>query len=86
MASAAGCPEQGDRRHQGHATRLVSDPAYVAALEVRLRRGTAGAVEIELFRHAYGQPKQDENVNVRHSGTVGFRWMYRHESDDADPE
>lgn len=37
---------------------LLEDPAYVAALRVRLEKGTAGPIEPLLFAYGYGQPKQ----------------------------
>lgn len=40
------------------ATKLLTDEAYVEALKVRLRRGTAGAVETTLYHYAYGKPKE----------------------------
>jgi hypothetical protein len=40
------------------AQRLLTDPAYVRALEIRLLRGTAGAVEPLLYHYAWGKPKE----------------------------
>lgn len=40
------------------ATRLVTDPAYVEALSIRLREGTAGPMEPLLWTYAYGKPKE----------------------------
>jgi hypothetical protein len=37
---------------------LLEDPAYVQSLQVRLREGTAGAVESLLYHYAYGKPKE----------------------------
>jgi hypothetical protein len=48
--------------------RLLEDPEYLAALKVRLKRGSAGAVEPLLYGYAYGKPK--DVVDLHHSGTV----------------
>lgn len=52
------------------ARRLLSDPEYQDALERRLRRGTAGAVEPLLYHYGYGKPKE----TVEHEGTISVRW------------
>ena len=55
--------------------KVLTDPAYVDALKVRLRRGTAGAVEIELYRHAYGQPKETREHTGANGGPILMGWM-----------
>ena len=59
------------------ARKALTDPAYVDALKVRLRRGTAGAVEIELYRHAYGQPKTTTEVTGPDGGPMLIGWLKR---------
>ena len=49
------------------AMRLVTDPAYVASLKVRLEEGKAGAMEPTLWHYAYGKPKE----TIEHSGPNG---------------
>jgi hypothetical protein len=39
---------------------LLEDPDYVKALKLRLLIGEAGAVEVWLYRYAYGDPKPDK--------------------------
>jgi hypothetical protein len=39
------------------AQRMLEDPEYVAALKIRLKRGTAGAIEPLLYHYGYGKPK-----------------------------
>jgi len=46
------------------ARRMLTDPEYLQALKVRLKRGTAQAVEVQLYQFAYGKPKETIDMNV----------------------
>jgi hypothetical protein len=56
-------------------TRLINDPAYVESLKVRLRRGTAGAVEPLLFHYAYGKPKDTTEVTGADGVPLVISWI-----------
>lgn len=51
--------------------RLLEDPEYQASLRGRLRRGTAQAIERELYHYAYGKPKD----TVELTGGLSIRWL-----------
>ena len=51
--------------------RLLEDPEYQASLKTRLRRGTAQAIERELYHYAYGKPKD----TVELTGGLSIRWL-----------
>lgn len=70
-----GVPNKATRDIKEFSRKVLTDPAYVEALKVRLRRGTAGAVEIELYRHAYGQPKETKEVTGADGGPIVFCWQ-----------
>jgi len=46
------------------ARRMLTDPEYLQALKVRLKRGSAQAVEVQLYQFAYGKPKETIDMNV----------------------
>ncbi len=51
-----GSRNKASREIQEVARRLLTDPAYQANLQQRLRDGKAGAVEVLLYHYAYGKP------------------------------
>jgi hypothetical protein len=53
-----GVPNKATLEIKAFAQKLLSDPAYVAALEQRLLTGTAGAVEPLLYHYGHGKPKE----------------------------
>lgn len=57
-----GVKNKATREIQEAARGLLEDPAYVEALKLRLKRGTAGAVETLLYHYAYGKPKDTLSV------------------------
>jgi hypothetical protein len=53
-----GTPNKNTLEIREFAQKLLTDEAYVRALQVRLLRGTAGAVEPLLYHYAWGKPKE----------------------------
>lgn len=53
-----GIPNKATREIKDFAQQVLTDPDYVAALKIRLKRGTAGAVEPLLYQYGYGKPKE----------------------------
>ena len=51
-----GTPNKTSRDARALAQRLVSDPTYLEGLKQRLIDGKLGALEIELWKYAYGPP------------------------------
>ena len=51
-----GVPNRNTREIKEAARVLLEDPRYLDALIVRLREGTAGAVEPLLYHYGYGKP------------------------------
>jgi len=49
-----------NREARSIARRLVTSKTYLRQLRGRLRDGTAGQIEIWLWRYAFGEPKKDE--------------------------
>jgi len=70
-----GSPNKATADIKAIATRLVNDPGYVASLEVRLKRGTAGAVEPLLFHYAYGKPKEVRELTGADGAPLVVQWM-----------
>ena len=70
-----GVPNQATRDIKEASAKLLTDPAYVEALKVRLRRGTAGAVEPLLYAYAYGRPKERHEVTGAEGAPLVVRWM-----------
>lgn len=59
-----GLPNKATRDIKNLSAKLLNDPAYLEALKVRLRRGTAAAVEVQLYHYAYGRPKEEIALRV----------------------
>ena len=78
---AKGTPNKATAAIRDVAQRLLSDEEYQAALKVRLRRGTAGAVEPLLYHYAYGRPK--ETIAVE-SDVPPFILRIEHDDSDGD--
>jgi hypothetical protein len=57
-----GTPNKNTQEIRDFAQKLLTDPAYVRALEIRLLRGTAGAVEPLLYHYGWGKPKETVSV------------------------
>lgn len=53
-----GAVNKATREIREAAKKLLEDVEYVAALQRRLKDGTAGAVEPLLYHYAYGKPKE----------------------------
>ena len=56
------------------ATRLVTDPAYVANLRERLVEGKAPHMETLLHHYAYGKPKETLDGTLTHLHKV-YGWQ-----------
>jgi len=76
-----GTPNKATKAIRDTAQRLLTDEAYQKALEVRLRRGTAGAVEPLLYHYAFGKPK--ETVALE-SEVPPFILKIEHDDSDGD--
>lgn len=70
-----GVPNKATREIKDVAAGLLGDAAYVEALKVRLRRGTAGAVEPLLYHYAYGKPKDTTEVTGANGGPLIVGWL-----------
>lgn len=53
-----GVPNKASVEIKEIARRLLEDPEYQASLKVRLKRGSAGAVEPLLYQYGYGHPSK----------------------------
>lgn len=71
----AGVPNKATRDIKEAAANLLTDAAYVEALKVRLRRGTAGAVEPLLYHYAYGKPKETTEVTGANGEPLIIGWL-----------
>jgi len=67
------------------AQRLVTDPAYQKSLLARMKKGTAGAIEVTVWQYAYGAPKKAIEVSSPEGVVVTFGGRYRapDETDDV---
>lgn len=70
-----GVPNRATQDIREAATKLLTEPTYVEALKVRLRRGTAGAVEPLLYHYAYGKPKETHEVTGDDGGPLVVKWL-----------
>ena len=70
-----GSPNKATADIKALSTKLLTDPDYLDALRIRLKRGTAGPVEVLLHQYAYGKPKDVTEVHGANGGPVVFRWM-----------
>lgn len=46
------------------ASSLLNDPEYQQTLQERLRTGTAGPIEVYLWRKAFGDPEKDDSLRA----------------------
>ena len=59
-----GVPNKATTEVRELAEKLLSDPAYLRSLEIRLVRGTAGALEPLLWHYRFGKPKETLEIGV----------------------
>lgn len=60
-----GIPNKATREIQEFARACLEDPDYIAALKARLKRGTAGAVEVLLYHYGYHKPRETVAIENR---------------------
>jgi hypothetical protein len=66
---------------RGLAQRMISDPAYVIALNKRMRKGTAGAIELLIWHYAYGKPVETTRLIGSSGGAVQIKVVHEHHED-----
>jgi len=69
-----GIPNKATREIKATATDLLSDPAYVENLRIRLVEGKAPHMETLLHHYAYGKPKETLDGTVTHLHKV-YAWQ-----------
>lgn len=60
------------------AHKLISSPEYVAALNKRLEKGSAGAVEPLLWHYAYGKPVDTTRHEGHDGGPLSLKVVHEH--------
>jgi hypothetical protein len=65
--------------------RLVEDPAYFANLRDRLVRGKAEAMEVVLWRYAYGEPREAPTEELQERRFEAIREAARQRLRSLDP-
>jgi hypothetical protein len=68
-----GIPNKNTRAIKEFASELLSDPAYVAELKLRLQSGKAPHMETLLHHYAYGKPKEQVEGTLTHVHKV-YGW------------
>ena len=79
-------PNKATREIKEAARALLEDREYQAALKVRLREGTAGAVEPLLYHYGYGKPKDVVELNTPRPLVVDLVLGLTHDRDGHDSE
>ena len=60
---------------------MISEPGYVDALNRRMRKGTAGAIELLIWHYAYGKPVETTRLIGSTGGAVQIKVVHEHHED-----
>ncbi len=66
---------------RGLAQRMISEPGYVDALNRRMKKGTAGAIELLIWHYAYGKPVETTRLIGSTGGAVQIKVVHEHHDD-----